>query len=397
MNLPSNRKPHVVLLFSDTGGGHRSAAEAIVEAIQIEWGDAITTEMVDFFRYYAPPPFNHAPELYPLMVKIPEAWGATFYLTDGRARARAITSALWPYVRRAAFKLIRHHPADLYISVHPLATTLPLNALGKQRPPFLIVVTDLVTTHALWYDDRADLILLPTEMAYERAIANHMPPQKLRVVGLPVSQRFCAPFAGPQGIPTGDKIALRTRLGWPVDRPLVLLVGGGEGMGPLAANAFAIAEAGLDLALVIVAGRNQRLKAELESRRWPVPTFIYGFTREMPDFMRAADVLVTKAGPGTISEALNAGLPLLLYARLPGQEDGNVKFVVRERLGHWAPRPQYLVSILRQWIEQPQVRESFAARARQKARPQAALTIARIVGEQLGLPVEENIPHAGLG
>ncbi len=389
MNLPSNRKPRVVLLFSDTGGGHRSAAEAIVEALQIEWGDALTTEMVDFFRYYAPPPFNHAPELYPLMVKIPEAWGATFYLTDGPARARTITTALWPYVRRAAFKLIRHHPADLYISVHPLATTLPLNALGKQRPPFLIVVTDLVTTHALWYDARADLILLPTEMARQRAIANHIPPQKLRVVGLPVSQRFCTP--------PGDKIALRRQLGWPVDRPIVLLVGGGEGMGPLAANAFAIAEARLDLALVIVAGRNQRLKAELESRSWPVPTFIYGFTRQMPDFMRAADVLVTKAGPGTISEALNAGLPLLLYARLPGQEDGNVKFVVRERLGHWAPRPQYLVSILRQWIEQPQLRESFAARARQKARPQAALTIARIIGEHLGLPVEENPSHAGLG
>ncbi len=389
MNLPPNRKLHVVLLFSDTGGGHRSAAEAIVEALQIEWSDWITTEMVDFFRYYAPPPFNRAPELYPLMVKIPKAWGATFYLTDGHTRARAITSVLWPYVRKAAFKLIRHHPADLYISVHPLATTLPLNALGKQHPPFLIVVTDLVTTHALWYDARADLILLPTEMAYERAIANHMPPEKLRIVGLPVSQRFCTP--------PGDKIALRKRLGWLTDRPIVLLVGGGEGMGPLAANAYAIAEAGLDLTLVIVAGRNQRLKAELESRTWPIPTFIYGFTREMPDFMRAADVLVTKAGPGTISEALNAGLPLLLYARLPGQEDGNVKFVVREGLGHWVPRPPYLVNVLREWIEHPHVRESFAARCRQKARPQAALTIARIVGEQLGLPVEESAFHAHLG
>lgn len=389
MEIDFSRKPHVVLLFSDTGGGHRSAAEAIIEALQIEWGDAITTEMVDFFRYYAPPPFNRAPELYPLMVKIPQVWGASFYLTDGRARARAITAGLWPYVRGAARKLIRNHPADLYVSVHPLATTFALRALGAQRPPFIIVVTDMVTTHALWYDRRADLILLPTEQAMQRALANHMPPQKLRVVGLPVSQRYCTP--------PGDKIALRQRLGWPIDRPIALLVGGGEGMGPLAETAQAIADSGLDLGLVIVTGRNQRLKAELEARSWPIPTLIYGFTREMPDFMRAADVLVTKAGPGTISEALNAGLPMILYARLPGQEDGNVHFVVRERVGHWAPRPQRVVSILREWIENPALREEYAARCRAKARPEAARTIAQIIGARLGLPLEETSPHADLG
>ncbi len=390
MKIEFSRKPHVVLLFSDTGGGHRSAAEAIIEALQIEWGDAITTEMVDFFRYYAPPPFHRAPELYPLMVKIPQVWGASFYLTDGRARARAITAGLWPYVRSAARKLIRNHPADLYVSVHPLATTFALRALGtRDRPPFIIVVTDMVTTHALWYDSRADLILLPTEQAREKALANHMPPEKLRVVGLPVSQRYCTP--------PGEKLALRQRLGWPTDRPITLLVGGGEGMGPLAETAQAIAASGLDLGLIIVTGRNQRLKAELEARPWPIPTFIYGFTRQMPDFMRAADVLVTKAGPGTISEALNAGLPMILYARLPGQEDGNVHFVVRERVGHWAPRPQRVVSILREWIENPALREEYAARCRAKARPEAALTIAQIIGARLGLPVEGTSPHAHLG
>lgn len=387
-SLEPARKPHVVLLFSDTGGGHRSAAEAIIEALQIEWGDLITTEMVDFFRYYAPPPFNKAPELYPLMVKIPQAWGATFYLTDGRARARAITAGLWPYVRRAAHKLVRNHPADLYVSVHPLATTFALRALGKERPPFLIVVTDMVTTHALWYDRRADLILLPTEQARQRALANQMPPEKLRVVGLPVSQRYCAP--------PGDKLALRQRLGWPADLPIVLLVGGGEGMGPLAATARTIADSGLNLALIIVAGRNQRLKADLEAQAWPIPTFIYGFTREMPDFMRAADVLVTKAGPGTISEALNAGLPMILYARLPGQEDGNVKFVVRERVGHWAPRPERIVNILREWLVHPEIREAYATRCREKARPEAALTIAQIIGQHLHLPLEVPSAHAHL-
>ncbi|MFN3743044.1 MAG: glycosyltransferase, partial [Anaerolineales bacterium] len=141
---------------------------------------------------------------------------------------------------------------------------------------------------------------------------------------------------------------------------------------------------------------NQRLKAELETQVWPIPTFIYGFTREMPDFMRAADVLVTKAGPGTISEALNAGLPMILYARLPGQEDGNVHFVVRERVGHWASRPERVVGILREWLEHPETRQAYARRCHEKARPEAALTIAQIIGAYLNLPAEDSPSHANL-
>jgi 1,2-diacylglycerol 3-beta-galactosyltransferase len=87
------------------------------------------------------------------------------------------------------------------------------------------------------------------------------------------------------------------------------------------------------MGLVIVCGRNQKLKATLESCTWENPTLIYGFTRDMPDFMRAADFIVTKAGPGTVAEALNAQLPIILYSKLPGQEDGNVTFVEEEGAG----------------------------------------------------------------
>ncbi len=377
MNQPPDRPPHILFLFSDTGGGHRSAAEAIIEALRSEFGDAISTEMVDFFKYYAPPPFNYAPELYPQMVKAPRLWWAAFYVSDGRPQARAITAALWPYVRRSTHALIRNHPADLYVSVHPLSNTFLLRALGSERPPFITVVTDLVTTHALWYDRRADLILLPTELARQRALAYGMAPERLRVVGQPIAARYTAP--------PGDKRALRRRLGWPEEGMIVLAVGGGEGMGPLGETARAIASAGLDVTLVIVTGRNRKLRAELEAREWPIPVLIYGFTRRMPEFMRAADVLVTKAGPGTIAEAMTAGLPLILYARLPGQEDGNVVYVLRKRAGIWAPKPERVVRALRHWIEHPQERLRVAKNSRRAARPEASRTIARILGARLGL------------
>ncbi len=379
----TNKKPHILFLFSDTGGGHRSSTESIIEALSLEFGDAVTTEMVDFIKGYAPLPFNKMPDWYPDMVKAPHLWGLSFKISDGRLRARAITASMWPYIGKAAKELVKRHPADMIVAVHALATTSFLKALGEadQQPPFITVVTDMVTSHALWFDTRADLSLVPTEMARQRALDYDMPPEKLRVVGQPIPER-CA-------VPSGTKAEIREKLGWPQDQFIVLAVGGGDGMGPLGETAHAIADSGLYVGLVIVAGRNEKLKVELEERDWPIPTYIYGFTKDLPDFMRAADVLVTKAGPGTIAESLAAHLPVILFARLPGQEDGNVTFVKETGTGVWAPHPQDVVRTLARWITHPPTRQKVIENCRQAARPEASRTIARILGEKLGL-IEES-------
>lgn len=377
MNNTIPRKPHIVFYFSDTGGGHRSAAEAIIEAVQLDYKNMVTIEMVDFFKDYAPPPFNRAAQMYPYMVKAPRLWGASFHATDGRTQARVITTTMWPIARQAAKSLVRSHPADLIVTVHPFANSFALKALGNNHPPFITVVTDMVTTHALWFDRRADHILVPTETARLRALKYNMPPEKVQVVGLPVADRYCKPM--------GRKSLQRKKLGWPTDKPIVLMVGGGEGMGPLAKTAREIDASGLDVCLVIVCGRNQKLKASLESEKWENQTLIYGFTRDMPDFMRASDFIVTKAGPGTIAEALNAELPIILYSKLPGQEDGNVTFVEEEGAGVWAPTPMEVVRALTRWISRPVERQQVVENCRRAGRPEAAHTIATIIGETLGL------------
>ena len=98
-----------------------------------------------------------------------------------------------------------------------------------------------------------------------------MSSDQVRVVGQPVAERYC--------VPAGDKETLRKKLGWEQDKTIILLVGGGEGMGPLGKTAREIAASGLDVALAIVCGRNQRLKKHLEAVDWPVPVHIYGFTQ----------------------------------------------------------------------------------------------------------------------
>ena len=375
MNPPIPDRPRILFLFSDTGGGHRSAAEAIIEALHTDFGSRLSLEMVDIFKQYAPPPLNYLPDWYPKIVRLPHAWGAGYYLSDGRNRSQFLITTTWPYIRRSIRKLIAQHPCELIVSLHPLANTPILKALGKKHTPFITVVTDLVTSHASWYHRRVDLCIVPTEAARQRALRNGLRPEQVQVIGLPVAERFCQPG--------GDKAQIRARLGWPQDMPVILLMGGGEGMGPLEKTAVAIDNAQLPFALVVIAGRNQPLKQRLESLPWASPTFIYGFVHEMPDFMKAADVLVSKAGPGTITEAFNAGLPIILYSRLPGQESGNVTFVVSEGAGVWAPSPDQIIATLRRWQENPPMLAAAAQNARRLANPNAAHQIAHTLVQHL--------------
>ena len=94
--------------------------------------------MVDIFKEYGPVPFNLMPDLYPQMVKLPRAWGLGYKLSNGHPQARVITASAWPVVRRAMRKLIQDHPADLIVSVHPLAAAPVLKALGRDQFPLLI-------------------------------------------------------------------------------------------------------------------------------------------------------------------------------------------------------------------------------------------------------------------
>ena len=366
--------PRLLFLYSDTGGGHRSAVEAITEALELEFPGQYSAEKVDFFKEYAPMPMKFAPEIYPIVSKNTRLWGMSYHLSDGKRQVNMMTRAAFPYFYTACRRLLAEHPSDLVISVHPIMNTPVRQVVHRKHIPFVTVVTDMVSTHALWFDPQADLIILPTEIARERGRELGIAEDKMGVCGLPVAAKFC--------LPPADKTQLRKQLDWPDSQLTLLLVGGGEGMGPLEATAAAIDNSGLPVSLIIIAGRNQRLKEKLESRDWKIPHRIYGFVSEMPEFMRAADVLITKAGPGTISEAFIAGLPIILYNRLPGQEEGNVLYVIGEGAGTWAPEPGMVVSVIKNWINHPDRLAETTEASRSSARPDAARQIARLLMEK---------------
>jgi 1,2-diacylglycerol 3-beta-galactosyltransferase len=135
--------------------------------------------------------------------------------------------------------------------------------------------------------------------------------------------------------------------------------------------------------LVIVAGRNIALQQRLEGRSWKIPVRVYGFVKAMPDFMQAATILLTKSGPSTISEAVNSGLPVILYGMLNGSEDGNVSYIVDNGAGIWAPQPDQVVTNLIHWLENPEELSQVASACQALARPLAAREIAALIMAQI--------------
>ena len=368
MRKDKRKKPHIVFIFSDTGGGHRSAAQAIIEALDIYYPDQVTTEMVDFFVEYAPPPLDLAPATYAQMGQVPELWKLGYKLSDGKRRSQFIQEVLWPYIRKSTENLVRQHPCDLFVSVHPLVNTPILRALDDESIPYMIVITDMVTTHAFWYNTMATLTTTPTQEARVRGIELGLDPEGIKVVGQPIADAFRRSSA--------PKHVLRSQLGWSKELPVVLMIGGGEGMGPIEETVRAVDSAHLDLMMVVVTGRNQALKHRLENAQLQTAHEILGFAENMPELMNAADIIITKAGPGTISEAFVAGLPIILYSRMPGQEEGNIDYVVEKGAGVWTPEPGDLVETLKQWVEDPNLRQKFAETSKKLARPDASKNIA---------------------
>jgi 1,2-diacylglycerol 3-beta-galactosyltransferase len=344
------KRKRVVFLMSDTGAGHRAAANAIQAAMEARYPDQYGFELVDVYRGYTPFPFNHMPEIYPPWVNYARrSWEFAYKFVNTHRRGRLFMAFVKRYWRDGIHQFVIDHPADVVVSV--------------------TVITDLVTTHAFWYERDVERCLVPTQAAYDRGCAFGLRPDQLRITGLPIHPQFV------DGLLPKD--AARRKLGWDAVRPAVLLIGGGEGMGPVYAAAEAINRRGLDIQLIVVAGRNRALLRQLEAVRWNQSTRIYPFVSNMPELMAAADMLVTKAGPATICEACIAGLPMVLSSAVPGQEEGNIAYVVQNHAGVYAPGADRVAEAVTDWLGAGTRELACRAQwARTLARPDAVWTVA---------------------
>jgi 1,2-diacylglycerol 3-beta-galactosyltransferase len=397
----------ILFLIADTGAGHRSAANAIRNAINIiaqkeqeEWyacqqnsagvsssqevAEPLSShpptyriEIVDVFKEYSQFPLREAVKLYgPTIRYNPKLFGRVFHMSNRTQSVRAVQHVAGPLVHNGLLRLITGMQPDVIVSIHPMLNHVTIHALQVLglHIPFITVVTDLVSVHQAWIAPGADAYIVPTEYARNLYLQNDLDPAQIHLLGMPIDPKFT--------LSLDSKEELQRKLGLEPGKPVVLLVGGGEGSGGLRAAVNTISQARLPVQLLIITGRNKRLYVHLQRSRSSlyVPAKVFGFVQNMPEMMHAADVIVTKAGPGTICEALACNLPIILSGYVPGQEEGNVTYVLENNVGTLAYDSIELIDALRRLLKPgSELLCEQLANAKRINRPRASFDIAQTI------------------
>ncbi|GLT29583.1 hypothetical protein SLA2020_237530 [Shorea laevis] len=380
MNEVVTKKPRkVLILMSDTGGGHRASAEAIKAAFNEEFGDEYQVFVTDLWTDHTPWPFNQLPKSYNFLVKHGSLWKMTYYVSAPRVVHQSNFAATSTFIAREVAKGLMKYQPDIIISVHPLMQHVPLRILRAKgllnKIVFTTVVTDLCTCHPTWFHKLVTRCYCPTTEVEKRALKAGLKHSQIKVYGLPVRPSFVKPIR--------PKVELRRELGMDEDLPAVLLMGGGEGMGPIEATARALGDALYDENLgapigqvLVICGHNKKLANKLLSNDWNIPIQVKGFVTKMEECMGACDCIITKAGPGTIAEAMIRGLPIILNDYIAGQEAGNVPYVVENGCGKFSKSPKEIANIVAEWFG-PKADElrTMSQNAVKLARPDAVFKI----------------------
>lgn len=372
-NRPSmDEIKRILILTADTGFGHRSAANAVADALHERHGDRVAVEIVNPMNSRRVPSLLRRSQAnYDRAVRqAPRLYKLGYQASEARVPGTIVESALTVLLYEALREIVERHRPDAIVSTYPLYA-YPLAALAAVRRrtvPLLVVVTDLAAVHRVWFHRSVDWFLVPSQDVYDLALEEGLAPGQVRITGVPVSPKLAGDAREPA--------AVRAELGWLPDRTAVLAVGGRR-VGRLLGALNALNHSGLPIQVAAVAGGDGELHEQFLRTEWHIPAHVYNFVEDMPSLMRAADCIVCKAGGLIITEGLACGRPLLLVDMLPGQEEGNAAYVIEGGAGELARGPIEALEILCHWLERGgELLRRRAEHARAMGRPHAAYEVA---------------------
>jgi processive 1,2-diacylglycerol beta-glucosyltransferase len=373
----------VLFLSASVGDGHSSAANAVSVALD-EISPGTRTLVVDSYRYAALVVSGVVSGGYLQMVKtIPQMYRYLYHRAERATEVGPFRTWAHQFTAGNLRGLILRERPDIVVCTHafPCGTMAEYKAAYADAPPVLGIVTDFAV-HGFWVHADVDAYAVATEAMRDALIARGVPAERVLASGIPVHPRF-ARNVEPRAV-------LRARLGLPQDGPVVLLMGGGLGIGPLERMLHAMERLEAPAAVVAIAGRNARVERRLPTVAQGLsrPVHVLGFVENVYDYMHACDVLVTKPGGLTAAEALVAKIPMVLSRPLPGQEERNSRLLVEAgcavRVRSLGELPGALDSVL----SDPERRARMVAAATGLGRPNAAREIGMLVA-RLARPREE--------
>jgi 1,2-diacylglycerol 3-beta-galactosyltransferase len=363
----------VLILTSDMGFGHISAAKAVAAAleqqdssVEVRMANPVQHEMtLDILR--------DIQELYDESSKQQALYELLYKISDTGPIALGTNMAVGAMLRDSVYSEIKEMQPHVIVTVHNdyLAALKSLYEAAGFKIPIVTVITDLTTIHRRWYNRISTITVVPTEVGYNLAVEHGLREDKVKQIGIPVHPKLLEE--------NRTQAELIKTLGWFPDKRVILVVGS-KRVSNLSENLRGLNHSNLDAQLVLIAGGDDKLHREFMNTAWHLPTHIYNYVSDMPAFLHAADIVVSKAGGLIVSEALACGKPMLITDVIEGQETGNALYVLEHGAGERAFNPLDVLETVFHWLmNDGEILKIRSQKAAALGRPRAAFEIADLV------------------
>lgn len=312
-------EPSVLIFTVSIGAGHNSAAEAIAQEFKVQHpvGKTSIIDTLDFIN----PLFHKVLEgSYLSTLKFnPKLWGYIYDYTEASRQNIGVNEAMTSISYHKIIDLIQRFKPDIIIATHPFPAGI-LSSIKEKTGmsiPLISIITDF-GLHAFWIHPHTDCYFMPTEIMHGECLEKGIPEDKLFFKGIPLRQIFAKSY---------DPAAIKAKLGFD-DRPIVLIIGGGIGLGHIHNATKKTLEMKKDIQVIAVAGKNQELYQKLSRLEKQYDNLrAFSYVKNVAELMSIAAILVGKCGGLTATEALAMHLPMIILNPLPGQEVRNADFL----------------------------------------------------------------------
>jgi processive 1,2-diacylglycerol beta-glucosyltransferase len=368
----------VLIVSLRAGAGHIKAAEAIEKAIEQEnkklknQKNKLVVQTIDFLDYsnilsktfyskWYIDLVKYAPQLYKLLYEKVSPTSTIFRLVFDRINAQPFK------------KYITQYKPDIVICTHFVAANI-LNHWKKKygfKYQVWLTITDY-EAHSLWVDRDVDMNFVALPEVADYLVQNGIDKKKIKITGIPIDLKFTKKY---------DKNKILKKFG--LNKGFTISVfSGGFGMGPVEEIVRNIGSIGIfgniKINILVVAGKNEELKKKLEVITEGNKNLkIYGFVNNMEEFMAVSDLIISKPGGLTVSESMAMGVPLIMSNPIPGQEDANVRFLLKNKAGLRADEPDEVVKLIKKILKNKSILVRLKRNLKRIAKPRAVLDIIR--------------------
>ena len=314
--------------------------------------------------------------LYIMIIKyFPHIWGRAY---DRRKVVKAL-APLRRIVHYCSFtrlnNLIQKHKPDCFIATQ--AFPCGLIADFKQRYNLKIPLVGIVTDyhpHRFWVHPFVDRYVVACQQAKEALINEGVEPYKIKILGIPISVKFLATYSKKQ---------VSKDLGFIKELDSVLIMGGGLGIGPIKTIAKKVDALNHNFQIIVICGKNKGLYDWFIRNRhkFKKPIFIFSYIENIYEVMDFSDLIVTKAGGITISEALAKELCIIVTNPIPGQEDRNVEYLLKKEAVIEADGPAEVAQVVNSLLQDKKKMHALKARAKENSFIDSSLRIVNLIAE----------------